>query len=1158
MKLTILFLTICILNVSAHTTAQSITISGKNMPLKKVFGIIKKQTGYVVFTSESVLSEAKPVSVSVTNMALIDFLELTFKDQPLTYKIADKTIIVSKKDAERTLLMDMQAHVLISEPPPPIDVTIVVKNLEGQSLEGASIRVKGSRRGISTDANGMATLKAIAPGAILVISFTGYRDSEVKVDNTTSTINVKLTALPQNLDDIVVVGYATQKKATLTGAVEQVTAKTFESRAVTNAGLALQGATPGLVVTRTSPRPGNENLALLIRGVTSVNGGSPLVIIDGVPTVWAGNFLNMNSDDIESISVIKDGATAIYGSQGANGVILVTTKRGSGKLKIDYTGNFRYATNGIETFSPTMQEYAKLWIAGVNEETSTYANNFWMWANMSNLQDMAAGKAQVYTTKYVGDVFMAPANRINELFAPQASYQHNISISSRNDKTGYRISLQYANNKDNLAVAYDGQKQWNANFNYDYKFSNWSKLETGITFQDVKTSSPSTGIDATMFVWDMPFFPAKNPYGEWNGNFGSVGDRNSAGSMSAGGRDDQNGTTGKLNNKLTFQLTKDISVEGIASLQGDFLTHEKYITPVKVYDWYGIPTTAVYLANTQQSASNPGYQKWTSTSYYQYYSAFVKYNKTFAGKHSLAAQAGIVTDKYHIDNLWASRTYFADNGVYDLNLAANTNMYNSGGKDQWGTFSYVGRVNYNYSEKYLFEIQGRRDGNSRFADGFKFQNYGGASAGWVFTKEDMLQSIANIVNFGKLRFSYGSSGNYAGIGTFDYLTSVSYSTLPFGTTPANQTTATLGNNGLVSPGTTWERVTQKNAGIDLGFLHNRLSTTFDYFIKDNIGMLSALTYPAYLGGTPPVTNSGTLHTKGWEITLAWKDNIGKLNYNIGFNLSNTTNLVTKYYGSNTWISGLNNIVEGYPYKSWFLFQTAGFFKDQKDVNDYYAKYGTGGLMSTVPQGDVAAGLRPGDTKRVDVNGDGTISDTWDATSKLHSDAKYMGDASPHFVFGINLSASYKGFDLTAFFQGVWKQNVMRNGGWVDYPFENIWTNQNVSYLGKTWTAANTGAKYPRLKTDQTNNNLPAWDWKNNDFMLQNARYIRLKSLVLGYTIPEKLIRKTHLSRLRVYFSGNDLWEYTSIKDNYDPEMGFSEVSPFPFTRTRSLGVNVGF
>ena len=1023
----------------------------------------------------------------------------------------------------------------------------VVDSKTSTPISNVSVIVKDTRNGTATDVNGKFSIH-VTGQSTLVFSNVGYQTKEVKVIS--SFMKVQMESTSQQLNDVVVVGYGKQKKATLTGAVEQITSKTLESRAVTNIGLALQGETPGLLVTRTSPRPGNEGLNFVIRGLSSVNGSAPLIIVDGVPVLNSFSFLNMNADDIESISVLKDASAAIYGSAAANGVILVTTKRGKGKTRYDLSSNLRFTTNGITGYSPTMQQYATMWLEANKEETNP---NWWVWGNQDNLLKMQSGYEGAYhfSTWPTVDYYIFNANRIKEMFATRYSYQNNLSISGSDEKSSYRLSFGLADNKGNLATAYDGQKQYNARFNYDIKLSKKLKLETGISLIDAKTSTPSAGLDNTLYGYDMPFFPAKNPFGQWFACFNGVdggANRNAAARTSDGGRDNQNSLTGRADLKAVYQVYKDLSIEGLASVQNERFNQEKYLLAVPVYNWYGKQTGWAGALDTTKTSY---YTKaWTSMS--QYYSGLARYSKSIKGVHSISAVAGIEAQKTNYNWVSANRIGFTDLGVQNISLASTATQTNDGYSSQYGNLAYFSRLNYSYADKYLLELQGRIDGSSRFATGHKFQKYGGASVGWIFTKEKFFEGISSVLNFGKIRASYGSSGNQAaGLGEFDYLSLVKIGTTVLGLPAALQNSSSLVNNGLVSYARTWERVVQKNVGLDLGFFGNRLSSTVDYFTKDNLGMLINVNYPSVLGGSAPKTNSGHFNTKGWEATLKWNETQRKFSYNIAVTLSNTKTMVTDVQGADSYNAGENGIVNGYPYQPWFVYKTDGYFKNQKEVDAYYSQYGSSADLAGLPQNNIAVALRPGDTRKVDVAGTGNITGSGNEKSSL----VYAGDGTPHYTFGINLGGSWKGFDISAFFQGQLKQLIMRNG-YMSYPFAAVWTNQNPSFLGKTWTTDNPDAIFPRLTV---NNTRAKWNYVNNDFMLQNNRYIRLKALIIGYSLPESLIRKAKLEKVRVYFSGNDLWEMVHIKDGFDPEMGeTSQNSGYPFARTWSFGVNVGF
>lgn len=1128
-KLIFLVIIACTVNSFSKSYGQNrISIDLHNVSLKNAFKEIEKRSRYhFLYNDDNVKNNSTLVSLGVTDESIKTVLDGLLKQTPFKYVIGDNNTIIIYTEAGAVAAITVKGK---------------VTDEANKPLIGVSVKVKGTNGGTQTDIDGNFTIDVPSPNTTLVFSYIGYDPQEIQVNGRTA-ISVQLKGSANSLNEVVVVGYGTQKKATLTGAVEQVSSRVFESRAVTNPALALQGETPGLVVTRSSSRPGHEGINFQIRGETSVNGGSPLIVIDGVPAATSNAFLTMNPDDIETVSILKDGMAAIYGSRAANGVILVTTKRGKGDMKLDYNTNFRVNTMGLRPPTPTMQQYGTMWIDAEKEESTP---DYWGWNSLDNLQKIAQGHEGIYSTKYWGDIFLGQGDRYGELFQRRLSQQHNLSISGSSDKTNYRLSLGYADNQGNLATSYDGQKQYNLRLNYDYKVTSWFKLQSGVTYQKDYTSSPSSGLGFDLIAEDPPFFPAKNPYGEWYANFGTAGNRNSVAATTNGGRNNFGNELMRVDLNSTFQLWKGLQLEGTASIQSNQYRQDMYNLTVPQYEWDG--TVAPSALNPTSSIRAE-----SDNIYYQNYGAYLHFDREF-GDHHVNVLAGLNAEKNDFKGLYAYRTNLPDLGVYDLNVASTSAQEGKGGQNHWGFYSYLARVNYTYKDKYLFDVLGRRDGSSRFAPGYQFSNFYDISAGWVVTNEEFFKQLnLNALDFFKLRASYGVTGNQVGIGLYDYVSTVGLGNAIFGLTPAIQQSASL--SSLTSNARTWERVNNRNIGIDFGLLKNRLTGSVDVYQKQNDGMLINVTYPSLLGGTPPTSNSGVLKVHGWEVAVAWKDKVGALNYNVGVNVGDSRNKLVSMQGATTWNAGLVGKIVGYPLNSYFMYQTAGYFKDDAAVNAYYAKY-TAIKPGEIPsQTDLTQKLRPGDVIKVDADGNGYISAIGDPTKGDKGDVKYMGDAAPHYNFGLNAGVAYRGFDFNIFFQGVIDQNVERQGS-LEYPFTAVYVNPNVSFIGKTWTQDNENALYPRLTVNPTR---ARWNYLHNDFMLQNNQYIRCKALIIGYTLPSEWLKKAKIQRLRIYFSGNDLFEFTKIKDGFDPEQGLNSSNDgYPFMRTWSLGLNVGF
>ncbi len=1018
-------------------------------------------------------------------------------------------------------------------------VTGKVVDEKNQPMPGVTVVVQGTSQGTVTDIDGKFNLNGVTSETTLVVSFVGMLSQQISVgDQTEFNVTMKVDAV--GLEEVVVVGYGTQKKATLTGAVDQVNSETFSDRATVSPALALQGQTPGLVVTRSSSRPGEEELDFTIRGETSVNGGDPLIVIDGVPAISDQAFLNMNSDDIESVSVLKDGAASIYGARAANGVVLVTTKKGKGAMKVNFTSNVSVQTIGIQPTSPTMGEYATVFLEAA-EQDGDYAS-YWNWYTEDNMLDMQNQVAQYYTTAW-GDIWMANSRRFDDTYGTSVSNQQNLSISGSSERTSYRLSVGYSENRGMLKLAYDGVKQYNARFNYDYKVTDWFKIETGISYLNTVQNNPSSGFGSNSIDQDPPLFPSKTPDGLWYANFGTAGGKNTVAQMTDGGKENIDRDQVRLNIAATLNITKDLSLRGTASYEKEFLDTDKSVLEVLTYQWDGSLAASSINSTSYMSSEN-------ETKTYKTFGGFMDYNKKL-GDHSFAAMAGVTGELKEYSSLYGYRQGLDDYGVYDLEVASQeSSEQNEGGSNHWGLYSYLGRVNYSYQDKYLFEATFRRDGSSKMGDENQWANFSYASLGWVMSEEDFM-SNQDLISFLKLRASYGETGNQEGINTYSDISEMSFSSYAFGTTTAAaQDAATV--DGMTTTSTTWERVQNTTLGVDFRLLDSKLYGSFDYFWKKNDGMLIEVEYPGILGATAPKTNSGVLEVNGWEVVLGYKGQSGDFKYNVTFNIGDSRNELVSMEGVNTYSAGLNENVQGYALNSYFLYQTDGFFTDDNDVEDYYTD--NDGSGSNVPDyDDGSQKLRAGDTKRLDIDGDGAITSSGTITAG-DGDVKDMGDNQAHYNYGLNLNFQYKNWDMTAFFQGVLSQNVVRSGK-MSYPFRYKWANQTPAYIGKTWTEENTGAAYPRMTF---NSNRASWNWANNDFMMQNNRYVRLKSLVLGYTFRDVNVRDVNVDKLRIYFSGNDLFEFTSLKDGYDPEYGESSSSSYPFARSWSMGVSVTF
>ena len=1066
-----------------------------------------------------------------------------------------------------------------------------IVDANGEPVIGASVQVKGSNTGIISDIDGNFTISAPSNGT-LVISYVGYRTQNVKL-NGKNSIKVTMQEDAELLDEIVVVGYGTQKKASLTSAITQVRGdEVIKDRTTTNATLALQGAVPGLTITRTSTRPGSEDISMKIRGNISVNDlndkgkdtSSPLVLIDGM-TSSLDELNAMEPNDIENISVLKDASAAIYGSRSSYGVVLVTTKRGKkGKALISYSGSFSTTIDGIKQPMTNTQQWLdmfyeaqyndmaarnpelvgkvgsdgvhsaledipgaggfwwifdNIWI-GTNVENGEYYKGRKTWEALRNGQSFTLNNGGVIG-RYVPNSYI-----MDELYGSAFSHKHNLNISGADDKFAYRASVGYADNNSQLKVAEDGEKKYSARLNMDYQATSMLKLETGMSFEKRTITTPTTDVNAGWYdPWFWPF------YNEAGQVYDTFGNRNPVGGLVNGGQAKNQFTTYRANAKATFDFSK--WVEGLSiSASGAYKLADRNLqstfTAIKYYDWEGNMT----YSNRNNPASMV--EEYFRTENYNI-GAFANYERRF-GEHNVSAMLGVTAEEENYKHVKAARRkgeIFEGSGLTDLNIFnGGDNNTAEGGRNSWALLSYITRLGYSYKDRYLVEFLGRRDGSSKLTPEQRWENFYSVSGGWVISEESFMKGI-DWLDFLKIRYNYGKTGSVTGIGNYESYAAIKTGEMAFGTDMKTQTTMLI--NGMTSTQRTWETLKSHNIGLDFTVLNNRLSTTVEWFQKTNEGMFIPITYPSVLGAGAPKTNNGRFRSKGWELSLNWRDRIGQVSYNIGANLSDAKSEVLELKNNeNVPNAGINNgRLVGDPLSSIYVYRTDGIFQTQDEVNAYYEKYywnadhsgPKSGNIIPAPQEKATNTLRPGARKLVDNDGDGAITtkDLW-----------YAGDTAPHFMFGVNAGLEWKGIDFTVFFQGVGKQNVLRSG-YFYAPWISNYTNQNSIFIGKTWTEENPNTEYTIMSRDVPFNK---WNYENKDVSVQNSRYVRLKSLVVGYTLPKAWTQKASLSKVRLYFSGEDLWEWSSIKDGYDPEFGEGSNSTFPFSRLLSFGVDITF
>lgn len=1057
-----------------------------------------------------------------------------------------------------------------------------VTDQNGEPIIGANVVVKGTSNGVITDVDGNFELRN-ASGK-LVVSYIGYQIQEVSISGK-SNLLIRLSEDSEVLDEVVVTGYGVQKKASLTSAISQIKGEeAFKNKGIANATVALQGEIPGLTITRSSTRPGSEGAAMKIRGDISVNGNSsPLIIIDGI----SGSLdeLNaMDASDIENISVLKDASAAIYGARSASGVVLVTTKKGKkGKAQITYNGSISRTIDGIQPPITTNAEWLDMFFeAQYNDAAATRPNltdprdiyqnmDWWIFNSFGGPTldtsdiDPETGAPTIYKgyklfnalrsgkvlTLQNGDKVERwnPNTYMQDyLYGQATSHKHNISISGADDKFSYRASLGYAENNSQLKVAEDGEKKYSARLNADYQALDFLKFETNMAYEKRDIVNPSTDVGAGYF--DPWFWPIWNENGDVYDTFS--GSRNPVGGLTQGGQNKNSLTTFRGGLKATLDFSKwgleGLTLSGTGNYKLVRRDQQKVYNKVQYYDWVGTET-----GNKQGPGSlEEIMEKWENITL----GGFINYDRIFKEKHSVSAMLGMTAEQETSKKVGAKRNQgpmYPGSDLTDLDVwVSGDNNGAYGGQSSWGFVSYLGRVNYVYDYKYSIELLGRRDGSSKLSKEQRWKNFYSVSGFWRISSEEFMKDFTWLSDL-KVRYNYGKTGSVTGIDNYERYALIKTGGTIFGVNPTSHTSLWI--DGIRSDQRTWETINSHDVGVDFAFLNNRLRGSFDYFIKRNNGMFINVEYPSILGAGAPETNNGKFEAKGWEIALNWNDKIGQVTYNLGASLSDAWSKVLELENNeNVPNPGKNsNRLIGKPRDALYVYQTDGIFQTQEEVDAYYEMYywnasHTGPKPNNIipaPQEASAETLRPGARKVVDLNGDGSIT-----TADLY----YAGDMAPRLTFGIKAGLEWKGIDVAAFFQGVGKQTILRSG-YLAAPWTTNYVLQNSTFMGKMWTPENPDAEYTIASRNQ---NFNKWNYNEKDVQVQNNRYIRLKSLVIGYTIPKKWTAKAGISNLRVYFSGDDLWEWTKVKDGYDPEYGENSNNTFPFSRLLTFGVDVTF
>lgn len=1010
-------------------------------------------------------------------------------------------------------------------------ITGVVNDSSGMPIPGVSIVVKGTTIGAVTDTNGKFSITVNSDSKSLLFSFVGMKMQEVALGGSSNLI-IKMEDDSIGIEEVVAVGYGTQKKANLTGAVGMVSSERLEERPIVSTSQGLQGLIPNLNITIFNGDP-TKAADFNIRGFESINGGSPLILVDGVPM----DLDRINPQDIKSINVLKDAAAAaVYGARAAFGVILVETKKGEGKINVrlsselsmdvpifnvdPITNSWDYvqAKNSMQLHSSGTPAYNDSYLAAVKA----------YWEDPQNNPEYAVvnGAFEFYGNN----------NYAKELMSTNSPHQkYDLSVSGSTEKSRFYTSFGYLNTDGYLKVGNDNFKRYNILMKADFKINEWLDIDQKISLNSQVSDKPhfySNDVNINSIIRVEPNRPIHVPllqgYEQYEGMYWDG--LNFFPYLEQGGRNKFSNTDTWLSSGITLSPLKGFKIR--TDFSYNILNQQRET---------GAPR--VLVLNPNITVANPvtfGYSGndfvSTESNYNQYYvfNSYAEYLLDYIPNHYFKAMVGFNQEWGRNSFVNGRAASLVATNIIDIGATTGTQTV-TGGKNHTSLRGAFYRLNYIYKDKYLVEANGRYDGTSRFPKDDRFGFFPSVSVGWRLSSEGFMAATRSVIDDLKIRASYGTLGNQLlGDRYYPYISTMNIGSSNYqmssGLIPMIQTP------GLVSPSLTWETVVSKNLGLDIALFDQKFDASFDVYTRETKDMLMRKTYPSILGTTAPDENAADLKTTGWELAINWRDNITKdLKYTLTFSLSDWVSEITKYDNPT---GALGQYRVGQEIGEIWGFETVGIIQDDAQ------------LASMADQSRIATRWRLGDIEYKDQNiegeeGYGLIS-IGQNTLADPGDQKIIGNTNPRYSFGLNSGLTYKDFSVSAFFQGIGKRDY--------YPSTASWTwffpwqsfNGEKSWLTDTWSEDNRDAYFP--KPGGSNNFI------SQTRFLQDASYIRLKSLTISYDLPELLVKKVGLSGAKFYVAGNNLWEYSRIRKPLDPEYIFSNSIDYPLLRTYSAGV----
>lgn len=1071
---------------------KSFNLRVDHSPLHEILSEIQKQTRVKFTFSSNAINANRTMSLHARDKKIIDFLTELDKQYHISYKVLDNKIILFAAAGQMLINHNYQDK---QELFPDIKITGHVHNQDGEPLIRATVTEKNTTNAVTTNENGFYSIHVKSEKSILVFTSVGFESHEVQV-NGISELDVVLNTVDKSLEEIVVVGYGTQKRKDLTGSVSSVNTKELKSLPVPSIGEALQGRASGMQVIA-SGAPGS-NVVFRIRGTGTINNSDPLIVIDGIPTDIPLNTLS--PDDISNIEILKDAsAAAIYGARGANGVVIITTKRGSAEknnLEFKMFYGQQKATNMISMLDAS--QFASLH----NEMMLNNGQN----QNPAYADPLSFGKG----TDWLGALFNT---------APIQNYS--LSYSGGSPKSSYYVSGTMLDQKG--IVLNTNYRRYTIQFNSESRLFDWLKFGNNLTLSHDDKKSGSYDIRNAMAA--LPTQPIYNPDGSYSGPVGQASWYGDIANPVGKATINENNTRGYnvLGNIYTeINLLKNLKFKSTGGVQAMFFDNRSWAPK---YDWQPIPQPNSYLFEQYNKSLT-----WLWDNY-------LTYDKVYNAKHHLTLLAGSSAQNNQFDYMNGSIQNFASDFTQQINNGTGQQTI-GGSASEWALLSFIGRANYSLNNKYLLTATIRRDGSSRFGESSRWGWFPSGSIAWRLSEEEFMKDIDWLSDL-KIRAGYGITGNQ-NIGNYSFasvLQTVQY-------TFNGQTVSAVVPLAIPNPTVRWEEVAQSNIGLDASFLNGRMDLTLDAYVKNTNDMLVPMSVPISTGYSDivvPSINAGKVRNKGIELNITTENVKGPFEWNTSFNISYNKNQVVSlndsvplYTGSIGLNQNLSIQRNGFPVSSFYGFLTNGIFQSQKEIDDYAVQ---------VPGADPYNRTSPGDIKFRDLNNDGRIDD---------ADRTYIGNPSPLFIFALGNSFAWKGFDLNIFLQGV-KDNDIFNANRIYQEGMSVAQNQTTAVLDR-WTGTGTSNHFPRAVFNDPNKNS-----RVSDRFIEDGSYLRLKNVNFGYTLPAAFTTKARIQSARIYVSAQNLFTFTDYT-GFDPEVPASgiDLNVYPVTRTISAGISLLF